>query len=511
MLLDLNALRASGENVPAEWRPYVDVGASGFVVRGDRTSARELFLSTVANRVLLGDRLDELLPALPEGHDLDPFGISSLLHHGLIPPPFSEYTGIMFLTMGDVVSVGWEHDVPVVSEGVEYPWFADLSRGDSDPSETELLDLLTAATVRDVAGHGGQGFLMLSSGKDSVAIALALAEAGLTDIPCVTYSSGDADPEPEVAAEVCAKLGLRHEVVELPNDPSRVAAQLTTFFETSPAMSADLAQIPYVLAVAAANAEGGVVLDGGGNDAYMGFPVTGKWTVKTRYRIRGRALQRVAQRMTRVDSPLNYLARSRFETVVSGRMMRHHESLRLYPDSVNTSDHWAELSNRNRDLDMFDAYTILDRYITSPSSMRKHILAARAFGYEPGVPWCDHDLGDYFFNLPEPDRFDRSSGTGKVLLRRMLKRFLDYDADEVGKHYFAFDGPRFIAENKEFVRSEIAACGLWRADGVAMLHSWIDQIDKRPLLYHPILTAFVVSGWVNHSGFLSDVRSEVQQ
>ena len=53
MLLDLNALRASGENVPAEWRPYVDVGASGFVVRGDRTSARELFLSTVANRVLL--------------------------------------------------------------------------------------------------------------------------------------------------------------------------------------------------------------------------------------------------------------------------------------------------------------------------------------------------------------------------------------------------------------------------------------------------------------------------
>ncbi len=503
MLLDLNAMP---QGVPAAWAGIVEKSADGWLVRGDRTAATEVFLSQHQGRIIAADRVDELLDHLHSKQAAPPlssFGLSSLLHPGLGPPPFSEFADIYSLTMGDRAEVSWEGDEPRVELECDYPWFPARSTEDAVPSERTLLDLLTKTTSREVEGSAGQGFLMLSSGKDSAAVALALAEAGYTHIPCVTYSSGVGDPEPAIAAEVCKRLGLKHHIVELPEDPKRVAATLTRFFEASPLPSTDLAQIPYVLATAGAGSTEGVVIDGGGNDAYMGFPVTSRWTAKTRLRFRGRRVVDFAQRHTAVDSPINYLARSRLETALSGRMIRFHESREFMPDAVDTRDFWAQLSQDTAHLSLFDAYAFLERYATPPASMKKHVLAARSIGHEPSVPWCDGDIADYYFNLPEEHRYDRKRGINKVLLRRMLLAFLDYDSDKIGKHYFAFDGARFVAENREYVRSEIDSCVLWDHRKLGQVHEWLDGVESRPLLYHAILTLFMVSGWHNHSRFIN--------
>ncbi|MDJ0954054.1 MAG: asparagine synthase-related protein [Acidimicrobiia bacterium] len=501
MLLDLNALSAASEEVPIEWRAFLQRTDGGVVVRGDRVGGTEIYLARDAR--VVSDRLDELLTHLADrGREpqLSAFGISALLHHGLVPPPHSEFAGIDGLTIGDRVTIRGDG---AIAATWEYPWFPANSRNDNTPDEAHLLELLTAATERQVRDAGG-GFLMLSSGKDSAAVALALAEAGRSDVFCVTYSSGPEDPEPAVAAEICKRLGLEHRVFQLENDPAAIATALTAFFRSSPAVGADLAQIPYVLATAAAGSPGGVVLDGGGNDSYMGFPVTGRWTAKTRLRIRGRKLVDLVQRHSPVDSPLNYLARTRLETAISGRMMRVHESRTFFPGAVDTRHYWQERDRETADLDLFDAYAVLERFITPPSSQKKHNLAARAAGHEPGVPWCGPDIADYYFNLPEEHRYDRKTGTNKLLLRSMLLRYLDYDAAEVGKHYFAFDGARFVAENEAFIRTEIDACPMWDRTGLGLVHGWIDQIEQRPKLYHPILTVFMVSGWRNHSRFVTD-------
>ncbi len=503
MLLDLNALLAASEEVPIEWRAFVEATDDSVVVQGDRVGGTEIYLAHDAR--VVSDRLDELLTHLGDrGREpqLSAFGISALLHHGLIPPPHSEFAGIDALTIGDRVAISRDDDA-VISSVWEYPWYRAKSRNDNPPDEAHLLQLLTAATERMVRNAGG-GFLMLSSGKDSAAVALALAEAGRSDIPCITYSSGPEDPEPAVAADICKRLGLEHRIVELENDPAAIESALTAFFRSSPAVGADLAQIPYVLATANAGSPGGVVLDGGGNDSYMGFPVTGRWTAKTRLRIRGRKLVDFVQRHSRVDSPLNYLARTRLETAVSGRMMRVHESRAFMPAAVDTRRYWQERERETADLDLFDAYAVLERFITPPSSQKKHNLAARAAGHEPAVPWCDPEIADYYFNLPEEHRYDRKTGTNKLLLRSMLLEYLDYDAAKIGKHYFAFDGARFVAENEAFIRAEIDRCPLWDRAGLGLVHRWLDQIERRPLLYHPILTVFMVSGWRNHSRYLAD-------
>jgi len=501
MLLDLGALHSSDTAVPAEWRRYVMRSEAGFTVLGDRTAATEIFLTTDG---LVADRVEDVLDRRGEtGAHPEPglFAVSALLHNGLVPPPYSEFEGVYTLTMGDVAHVSWRSSEPHLELEEDYPWFADRSRNDIEPSERTLLDLLTTATVRDLDRAGGSGFLMLSSGKDSAAVALALAEAGRTDIPCVTYGAGAEDPEPEVASTICRKLGLEHRVVTMPHDPQRVASTMTRFFAASPRPGADLKQIPYVLATAGAGSPEGTVIDGGGNDSYMGFPATGRWARKTQLRLRSRWLIDFAQRHTPIDSPVNYLARSRLETILSGRLIRYHESRTFYPDAVDTREFWSGKSRETAHLSLFDLFAISERYITPPSSMKKHILAAGAIGHQAAVPWCDHAIADYYFNLPEEHRYDKSRGINKVLLRRMLLRYLDYDAEKIGKHYFSFEGARFVAENREYIRSEIESCELWDRNRLGLVNGWLDAVEKRPLLHHAILTLFMISGWHNHSPY----------
>ena len=506
MFLQFESGRRGDFVVPAEWAQYVNETPSGIRVTGDRTGARELYLycgpSFAAVAAGLGDLLEQLRQrdVVPKISD---FAISATLHHALVPLPFTEYEDIYFLAMGDIADIGFAEGSPTVALGHEYPWLSHRSRNDEKPSEEKLLRLLVAATEREVAEAGNDGFLMLSSGKDSPAVALALAEAGLDHIPCVTYSSGPDDPEPPVAAAICRQLGLKHEIVEMPTDPMVTSEVLAQFFETSARPGVDLSQVPYVFATAAAGYRSGSVFDGGGNDSYMGLPVGGHDLTKLRLRLRGEKLSALARRIFPVDSPVNYLARSRAEGVLPGRTIRLHESRAIFPHAVDTSPFWRNVSRQTSHLSLVDLFgAVTERHQGPGGSMQKQVLAAGALGMGASLPWCDHAVADYYFNLPEQDRFTRKPAKNKLLLRKMLLRYLDYDADLIGKHYFSFDGAGFILRNMDFVRSEIESCALWDTSNLGLVRGWLDQIESRPLLYHSLLTLFMVSGWHNHSRYL---------
>ena len=512
MLLELDAGRVASGALEL-WGGLVVSTDAGFVVRGDEVGATDVYLSIHRDRVLVSNSLDELVEYLVRRDGLAPIspcGISGLLQRGFAPLPYTEFDGVSLLTMGDTVLVTWEADGPHIDLTSDYPWFTANSQSDRLPDEATLLSLLTRSTSRAIESAGGSGLLMLSSGNDSVAIALAAAEAGYRDIRCVTYSSGPDDPEPPVAAAVCKRLGLSHQIVEMSSDPDWIKTTLTRFFTESVAAGADLAQIPLVMAAAASESEGGVSMAGDGNDSYMGSLVKSRRSLKASLRIRGRRLAGVSRRVIPVDSPLNYIARSKLEAGLPGRMMRFHESRRLLPTAVDTAEFWWQLSKETSHMNRFDAYSTFDKHFTVPSSMKKHALASRAIGHEPAFPWCDHEIADYCFNLPVEYRYDEEAGVSKILLQRMLRRFLDIDVHSIGSRYFAFDGQRFVTENDSFVRAEINQCGLWERDGVDMVNGWINKVGNRPFLYHPILTVFMISGWYNHSRFLPPATTLVE-
>ena len=514
MMFETDATALDSVEIPSSWSAFVTRANGGLTITGDRTVYRDIYMHCAGERLILSTDIAELgarLKSLGLGPTVSNLGLSSMLHNAMVPIPHTFFNEIQVLSIGDTAHIIGRNGELSVSLEYEFPWMLDMSRQDSVADETKLFELLTASTVRQLAEYGNSGFLMMSSGMDSPSIALALAEAGRTDIPCVTYRSGPDDPEPPLAAEICQRLGLEHQIVDVPTDQATVAHALTNFFTNSPLPGVDLSQIPYIFATAAVDNPSGAVLDGGGNDNYMNYPGSGGSRRKQRYRIRTKPVAAAVRRVAPVDSPLNYLARSRTEATLPGRNLRMQHVRRLHTDAVDMSDWWYDVSRTVSHLDRDEMlHVVLRRHIHAAQVLLKQKLAATAIGLGSSLPWCDDDLVEYYFNLPHEDRFDFANNKNKLLLRKMLLRYLDYDADAVGKHYFLFDGASFLKRNMEFVRSEIDASPLWESDGLPMVHKWLDQLDRRPMLHHALLTIFMISGWSNHSvlaGTASDLAA----
>ncbi|MDX2466355.1 MAG: asparagine synthase-related protein, partial [Acidimicrobiia bacterium] len=130
-------------------------------------------------------------------------------------------------------------------------------------------------------------------------------------------------------------------------------------------------------------------------------------------------------------------------------------------------------------------------------------FVAPAFGLEPLLPFCDWDLADYYFNLPEGSRYNAKTGVNKVLLRELLDQRIRYSESGVGDGYFEFDGAGFVMANQAFVREEILECGLWDPEAEAIVDAWLEALPQRPFLFHVLVPMFLLSGWYNHSRYLT--------
>jgi len=434
---------------------------------------------------------------------VSPFGISQLLNHGFPPLPHTVYEGVHRLGPGDTLRLIGEHGRLRRESTLDYPWLSDLSRQDQVPSTTRLRELIDGALASQLRSVGGAGILMLSSGKDSVALALALADGGHTGVQCVTFKSGPDDTEHVYAANLCERLGLEHHTVQMPDDPATTKATLLHFFVNSPLPSADQGTIPGAIVAHTARLDHGGIIDGAGNDPYMGYVISNRGRIKRSFRMRNRYLARVTTNLTRHDSPINYFARSEAATLLPGRMFRDRETRSFYSNAVETENFWYTLSRDASDLESIDFMGLtLIRHTEAARSNPRTFLVARASGLEPLFPFCDEGIADYYFNLPEVSRFDRSARTNKVLLRNLLAEVLGYDPKAVGSNYFAFDGASFLIDNEGFVREEVLSCDLWLPEVESMLNGWLAALPQRPFLFHSLLALFMVSGWHNHSVFL---------
>ncbi|MCL1594203.1 MAG: asparagine synthase-related protein [Actinomycetia bacterium] len=474
-------------------------------VVGQTMGIPEIYLYHSLDLVVVGTTAGAVLDRVREigrSPTLSSFGISQFLHHGLVPPPHTEWDDLWFLGKGDRCVL------TTATNGIEarfermYPYLQADSTGESQPSTSTLLDVLTAATDRQVNDAGGDGVLMMSSGKDSVSVAVALAEGGHTEISCVTYRTGPDDTENDIAAGVCRKLGLTHRTYDIPDDASIVEADLIRFFEASPRPCADLVQIPYALVVGDVGVASGVVLDGGGNDLYMGIVPNRKFKAMQGLRIRNERLAQQVERFIPTDSIINYFTRSRVATQLSGRTFRLPDTRQFYPEVVDTRPFWAQISDETAEIGAIDLGTTVATAFHDQAEVHlKAHVAAQAFEMTAAFPYCDSKVVDYLFDLPASTRYDAKSGVTKILLREMLLDTIGYDAESVGKHYFGFEGDRFLIAHRVFVMSEISGCSLWSSDVASLAASWLDQLERRPLLYHSLLVLFQLSGWYNHSRY----------
>ncbi len=430
---------------------------------------------------------------------VDPVSVAHFLTLGLVPMPGSIFREVRIIGVGDQINFsrtgkGWEM-VPRHA----FPYFAVSSRQDEKPDTRRLMSLLTESVGRALDGTGSAA-LMLSSGKDSTAIAAALARLGRRDVRCLTFTADTDRDEDTYARELCARLGLKHERVRIDERQPLGEDTLTDFFRNAPFPCADDCQIPYVAALQQAPGVD-VVLDGSGNDVYMGHVPSRNDLRRARLRMPmhglAKALERVVPYATRADQ----LLRDPVEHCFMQGLFRRREVSRFFPGAGVDDGFKRPLLDAYQHRDVFD-FRALTRghHYDQGSCAFKALMACEASGRCCRLPWCAAPIIDYYFNLPRNMRFNDQSYTNKVLLRAMLRDEIQYQDQVIGKRYFQFDRVAFFTTNRDRVFDEIVNCHYWEREAAEpLLQSAYRRLSRNPRVGVALNAWFLLSGWLNHN------------
>ena len=490
------------ETAPHE---YIHCDGKHLVISGHRTGRRNMFVIVCPDAITVSDDYQSLCTAIVRlgGLSVNPDSLAHLLRNALCPTPMTALINVYSLTFGDTLTIRTLLDgAPVVTNEYAFPYLSALSRNDSVPSTDTLFHLLCEA-VDEHLGSTSEGVLMLSSGKDSTSILLALAELGRKNIRALTYVAGTANDEDDYAKPLAKRFGIPHMTVRLDNDPRYMNNLLIHYFENTPFPGLDKTQIPYLLSLDAGGVSNEIVLDASGNDLYMGH-VLGKYDrVKLFYNVSHFVPKSSINLLSHV-SPLTFFFKSRSETCFPGYYFKPSTIELLLGTCDLTQEYWAESDRNNKELDMFDfRIAIRVRHYDSNQVMLKACTAAAARGVAIEFPWTNEKLADYYFNLPEPERFDRNGFVNKILLRRMLRERLEYPDAMLGKRFFEFQLAPFMAAHRKFVIDEIFACNLWQSPVRTLVPRWYDSLSSTPHLAYGLNALFMISGWYNHSKYIN--------
>ena len=423
--------------------------------------------------------------------------LSHFLHHGFVPAPGTVHADIARLGFGDRLTVTRQGEAfrPVFTYE---PIFRNArSREDQVPSTEHLLELLVGAVQRWLGDRSS--VLMLSSGKDSVALALACLEAGRDDVRAITFASAPDEDEAVDAAAFARQLGVPHETVVLPDDRTEVEPIVTRCFERATEPCGDPTLVPYLLGVARAGMQPGEgLIDGLNNDSWIGYVPSAAEHRNSRIADRWLAWLRPFRGLVPPEHPLSAALRTRAEWhFFGGRWLRHTDTKRFFDGSIDTHAEWARESRARCDLDDFDFRSeVRGRHADQNAMVVKAYVAAEITGTRALFPFVDRDLIDYWFHLPEASRFDRERLVNKVLLRQLLRERVGYDDARIGKRTFQFDGPRFLTQHRRWVEHEITQCPLWSGAVRGVIARQLDRPVALQKTWPSLMALFQLSGWV---------------
>lgn len=389
-------------------------------------------------------RTSEMLSLPRHDAELDPVAVSMLLLLGFVPRPLTVFRRVR--------SPSAYGSRTLHRLGTYLPFRAEPADWHAVCTKT-LLDWLAGAVERTVPDGA---VLLLSSGKDSSALALACAHAGRR-IECVTYSGDGEDDEWAAAAALCRRLGLKHRRVRL--DSLKLGPAQLAYYERVPEPNVDQAQLAYLWLADAVDGAPAVV-DGMGNDFYFGH-------IPSREQHAAASVS-----LARFLPPLERLAFSRlairlahgvpFRSPAAGHGLFNGVPIAWLRGSAFASRHatravlgWLADLNTHARAQAPEAKRALTRgfYVDSYSFMGKTENLAAATQARAVFPWADASLQREVIRLPEAQRFDWKRRVNKLLLRQLLEEHL---GSVPAKRGFTFPAERFLLENEATLAPRVA-------------------------------------------------------
>jgi asparagine synthase (glutamine-hydrolysing) len=445
---------------------------------------------------------------------------SFLCQSSFLPRPFTPYHRVFTVPRGASVTYSSTRGLfykPVVENGLSQAGFQLRDQGtEIIPSYSELLEKIFNS-VRDNFDSSQPGFLFHSAGKDSNAIALALAEGGWQkQVTLICHKSEGKSDESIMSRKLALRMGFAHRTLASPgmlneNDQSNFkriikATAIPSLDAVSPFYVSYLNQLPEL--------EGSNIIDGGGNDIYMGLPAT----TRDRFLLRmTRYTSKLRQSSTFMASGswlsslcktpaescgITGLSFSDVKTILSSTKEPH--------ELINVYEYWSEMSNSlAKNMSDHEFKTAIVGQIADEVHIRKIKNYAIAVGANLILPWTDKRVAKYVRSWPDQFIIDIQKSRNKPFIRNMLKDMLDLDSDKLGKLGYSVDVPGFVIHNWRWIYETTVKSPVWESNEIKRL---CRQLNERMLgggrysSYSAtlLLRLFLLSLWASDRRFISN-------
>ena len=465
------------------------------------------YIARTGGKLVISANLAQLLEARPElATNPRPEQLSHFLQHSLIPYPNTIYSDVWAVGVGDCIVFN-NGATPYLSNTM--PYLPENHLPTSQPASPQTLKKLLTASIEEKLPAKAEACFMLSSGKDSVGIALALANSSrAANVTAITYDEGKANSEADIAASIARKAGFKHVVVNLPKDTAEVRAAMTQFFTNSAQPVSDPVAPAYIMASHRAGISNQYLMDGTGNDLYMGIlpPKKQKWY---RYAPGACNAADLLQNLIPFHSPYNKFIRPVSDGPILGRLALRQPETKQFLPTHQTNPFWRKASANPL---LKSDYQRLFQHMRAYYYDGAHTTRVREEIANAGVntlvlPYSHPALYEYFRQLPVEAKYDAAKGRNKLLLRQLLLEDLGYDADKVGKRIFSFNQGEFLLDHRKFVEEEILNCKLWNKPDIEPLVRKVYSIlPTTQTARYGLMQLFLLAGWHNHSRFLKKGR-----
>lgn len=416
----------------------------------DRLGIKPVFLATTNGGFWFASELKAFAAA---GLDLeiDPASVASFMRFGYVPTPFSIFRDVTKLKPGEIVSIDAKGNV----ERRQYWSLTDVAsfglanrfKYSQIEAESELHDLLADAVSSQMMSDVPLG-AFLSGGIDSSTIVALMVAARRGRVR--TFSIGFPDigfDESKYARSVASHLGTEHqELTVTAADALAVVPQLADMYDEP---FADSSQIPTYLiskltrahVTVALSGDGGDELFGGYNRYALGYGLGGllaRSPVGVRRAIASMMISAPADMFGAIAriAPSGWLPPQ-----LTDKMRKLAAVLPLDRDAIymrlvsqcpdptaltsGLAEHPIEFKFQKgsghdlfvEQMQLFDAGTYLPDDI-----LQKVDRASMAVSLEVRPPLLDHRVVEFAWRLPR--RFRIHGGETKVLLRRVLERYV---------------------------------------------------------------------------------------
>lgn len=416
----------------------------------DRLGVKPLSLAFTPAGACFGSELKSLTPFPGFSREIDPAALSAYVERACIPAPLAIYRGSRKVAPGTLLTLRG----PTASDVSETRWWSaedEIAQALANPFQgslddaTEALDQLLRDSIRLRMVADVPLGAFLSGGIDSSTV-VGLMQA-LSARPVHTFSIGSPAKqydESVSAAQVAAHLGTHHTALVVTPQMALDAVPLVTRIYDEP--FADSSQIPTYLVSKLARQSVTVALSGDGGDELFGGYNRHVWTPRI-----WRAVRRVPRGLRgRVAEGIQVVSPTRWDELFAragrlspsrqpglhlhklasilsaggleemyGTLIRQWsaEELLRQPTPWGAEEHAARVGGPSEAM----MYQDLMGYLPD-DILAKVDRASMAVSLEAREPLLDHRLIAFSWSLPS--RYKISGGQGKVVLRKVLDRYV---------------------------------------------------------------------------------------